>query len=35
MTEAGKRWLRTNRPPEASHWNVRSSLTAEHLIDTG
>jgi transcriptional regulator with XRE-family HTH domain len=35
MTEAEKRWLRTTRPPEASHWNVLSSLTAEHLIDAG
>lgn len=31
MTEAEKRWLRVNRPPEASHWNVLSSLAAEHL----
>lgn len=31
MTETEKRWLRTNRPPEASHWNVLSRLTVEHL----
>lgn len=31
MTEAERRWLSANRPPEARHWNVLSSLTAEHL----
>ena len=35
MTETEKRWLRTTRPPEASHWNVLSSLTAEHLSHAG
>ena len=31
MPEAEKRWLRENRPPEAKHWNVLSSLTASEL----
>jgi hypothetical protein len=34
-TEAEKRWLRTTRSPEASHWNVLSSLSAEHLSHAG
>lgn len=34
-TEAEKRWLRATRPPEAGHWNVLSSLTAEHLSHVG
>jgi transcriptional regulator with XRE-family HTH domain len=35
MTEAERRWLRTNRPESAAHWNVLSNLTAEHLQDVG
>lgn len=35
LTETEKRWLRTTRPPEARHWNVLSSLTAEHLSHAG
>lgn len=35
MTEAEKRWLRVNRPPEASHWNVLSNLAVEHLTHAG
>jgi hypothetical protein len=35
LTEAEKRWLRAHRPPEASHWNVLSSLTAKHLRRAG
>ncbi len=31
LTEAETRRLRTTRPPEASHWNVLSSLTVDHL----
>ena len=31
ITEAEKRWLRVNRPAEASHWNLLSSMSAEHL----
>lgn len=31
MTEVEKQWSRSNRSPEASHWNLLSSLTAEHL----
>ena len=35
MTEAERRWLRTNRPESAARWNVLSNLTAEHLHDVG
>lgn len=35
MTEAERRWLRTNRPESAARWNVLSNLTAEHLQDVG
>jgi transcriptional regulator with XRE-family HTH domain len=35
MTDAERRWLRTNRPESAAHWNVLSNLTAEHLHDVG
>lgn len=35
MTDAERRWLRTNRPESAAHWNVLSNLTAEHLQDVG
>jgi transcriptional regulator with XRE-family HTH domain len=35
MTEAERRWLRTNRSESAAHWNVLSNLTAEHLHDVG
>ena len=31
MPEAEKRWLRENRPPQAEHWNVLSSMTAAEL----
>ena len=33
MTEAERRWLRTNRPESAARWNVLSNLTVEHLQD--
>ena len=35
LTEVEKRWLRVNRSPEASHWNVLSGLVAEHLSHAG
>ena len=35
MTDAERRWLRTNRPESAAYWNVLSNLTAEHLQDVG
>ena len=35
MTDAERRWLRTNRPEAAAYWNVLSNLTAEHLQDVG
>jgi transcriptional regulator with XRE-family HTH domain len=31
MTEAEKRWLQNNRPPEAVHWRVFTDLLPEHL----
>jgi transcriptional regulator with XRE-family HTH domain len=32
MSEATKRWMRQNRSPEASHWNVVARLRAEDLV---
>ncbi len=32
MPAAERAWLRANRPPRARHWNVLTSLTAEHLV---
>jgi transcriptional regulator with XRE-family HTH domain len=32
MTEAERRWLRSNRPKEARHWNLLTDLSPEHLI---
>jgi hypothetical protein len=31
LTEAERRWLRTNRSPEAKQWNLLTSLSAENL----
>jgi transcriptional regulator with XRE-family HTH domain len=31
LTQAEKRWLRENRPPEAKHWNLLTDLTVERL----
>jgi transcriptional regulator with XRE-family HTH domain len=31
LTQAERRWLDTNRPPEAKRWNVLSNLKVEHL----
>lgn len=31
LTEAERRWLRANRPPEAEHWNVLTNVRAEHI----
>ncbi|MEK7832254.1 MAG: helix-turn-helix transcriptional regulator [Acidobacteriota bacterium] len=31
LTEAEKRWLRKNRPPEARHWRLLTDLTPEQL----
>jgi hypothetical protein len=31
LTEAEKRWLKTNRSPEAKHWRVLTDLSSEHL----
>jgi transcriptional regulator with XRE-family HTH domain len=31
MTEAEKRWLQSNRPPEAEHWRLLTDLLPEHL----
>lgn len=30
MTEAERRWLRRTRPPLARHWNLLTSLSADH-----
>lgn len=31
MTEAERKWLRANRPPEAKHWNLLTDIKAENL----
>ncbi len=31
LTEAERRWLQTNRSPEAKQWNLLTSLNAESL----
>lgn len=31
MTEAERKWLRANRPPEAKHWNLLTDMKAENL----
>lgn len=31
LTNAERRWLETERPPEAKQWNVLSDLSVEHL----
>jgi len=31
LSEAERRWLRENRPPEARHWNLLTDLSPEHL----
>lgn len=31
MTKAEERWLRQNRPPEATHWNLLTDFRAESL----
>jgi hypothetical protein len=31
MTEAERRWLRQQRPPQAEHWNLLTDLRREHL----
>ncbi len=31
MTEAEKRWLQNNRPPEAEYWGLWTDLLPEHL----
>jgi transcriptional regulator with XRE-family HTH domain len=35
LTEAERVYLREHRSPEASHWNVLTTLTPEHLRDVG
>ncbi len=32
MPETTRRWMRQNRSPEASHWNVVARLRAEDLV---
>jgi hypothetical protein len=31
LTNAERRWLETERPPEAKQWNVLSDLSVQHL----
>lgn len=31
MTDAERRWLRQQRPPQAEHWNLLTDLRREHL----
>jgi hypothetical protein len=31
MTDAERRWLRQQRPPQAEHWNLLTDLRPEHL----
>jgi hypothetical protein len=31
MTQAERKWLRLNRPPEAKHWNLLTDLDVKHL----
>ena len=31
LTEAERKWLRANRPPEAAHWNLLTDMKAENL----
>lgn len=31
LTEAERKWLRANRPPEARHWNLLTDMKAENL----
>lgn len=32
LTDAERRWLRSNRPPDAAHWNILSDLRPEHIV---
>jgi hypothetical protein len=31
LTEAERKWLRVNRPPEAARWNLLTDMKAENL----
>ena len=31
LSKAERQWLRSNRPPEAQHWNLLTDLSPEHL----
>jgi transcriptional regulator with XRE-family HTH domain len=35
LTDAEKHWLRNHRPPAATHWNMLSTLSPEHLSHVG
>jgi len=35
LTEAERKWLRVNRPPEAAHWNLLTDMKAENLPHGG
>lgn len=32
LTQAERRWLRVNRPPEAQEWNLLTDMKVEHLV---
>jgi len=34
-TEAERRWLATNRSPEARRWNLRATLNVDRLLNEG
>jgi transcriptional regulator with XRE-family HTH domain len=33
LTDAERRWLRDNRPPDAAHWNMLSTINAAELAN--
>ena len=35
LTNAERRWLRNKRPDDAKHWNLLTSVDAEHLANVG
>lgn len=35
LTDVERRWLRERRPPDAQHWNLLTTVDAEHLASVG
>jgi hypothetical protein len=33
LTDAERRWLRKNRPPHATHWNMLATVNASELAN--